>query len=185
MDRVSTFAPNPAIGNFLNNGKDPWNHFNLVSKAPMVVKPRAVEENVWLPFWISGASRLAFHEILPLNPLQPHIQNNHMPQFPFLQSGTSMPATDKSHVLETIPSSQHLAALTNSSDTETFVSANSVIGEVALDPHPFCLVEGENDGPMVVPGGQMYGDPAGKDGGKLGVANLYSSLNELLEAWVT
>lgn len=174
-----------AIENFINNREDPWNHFHLVSEAPMVEKPRAVVETGWLPFWLSGASRLVFRRFLPLNPLRPLIQNDHMPQLAFLRSGTSMLATDKSHVVETIPSSQDLAALTDSSDTETFVSANSVIGEVALDPRPLCLVEGENDGPRVVPGDQVYADPAGKDGGRLGVANLYPSLHALLETWVT
>lgn len=148
----------------------------------MVEKPRAVEENVWLPFWLSGASRLAFHRILPLNPLRPHIQNDHMPQLPFLRSGTSMLVADKSHIVETTPSSQDLAALTDSSDTETFVSAKSVIGELALDPHPLCLVEGKNDGPMVVFGDQAYGDPAGKDWREVGSSNSVSSLNGLLEA---
>ena len=137
-------------------------------------KPRVVEGNGKLQFWISGASRLALHEILPLNPLQPHIQNNHMPQLPFFRSGTSMLVTDKSHIVETIPSSQDLAALTDSSDMETFVSAESGIGKLALDPHPLCLVEGKTDGPIVVFGDQAYGDPAGKDWREVGSRNSVS-----------
>lgn len=179
--------PNPQIELFLrlNKREDPWNHFHLLSEAPMVESPRAPEENGWLPYWISGVSKLAFHRILPLNSLKPHIRDDHTSTMPFFRSGTSMLVTDKSHIQETIASSQDLAALTDSTDTDTFVSARSEIGELALDTtHDPCFVEGEEDGPLVVLGDQGDHDTIGKDRGELGVANATPSLNELPAAWV-
>lgn len=138
-DRVSASKTRPAIGDFLNNREDPWNHFHLLNHPP--------------PY-------------------------NYMPQLPFLGSGTSMLVSEESHAVETIPSLQDLAALTDSTDTDTFVSARSVIGE--LDR--LSLVEDEDDGPLAVLGDQGYSDLAGKDGGKLRVAN--PSSDELLAALV-
>lgn len=177
IDRVRASSRNPAIEVFLNNpsGDDPWSPLKLT--APIVEKPRAAERYGWLPFQISGASKLAFNRLLPLNPLKT--------QLPFLRSGTSMLVTDKSHEMQTIASSQDLAALTDSTDTKTFVSAESELGERAVDSHPLRLVEDEKDGPLVVLGDQEYGDAVGKDSGMLGVANLYPSLDELLAAWIT
>ncbi len=170
--RMKLMDTNARIESFLKNREDPWNLFHLVSKAPMVEKPRAEEENGCLPFWISRVSTLAFNRILPLVPLQP--------QSSFTRSGTSMLVTDESHDVELIASSQDLAGLTDSADTETFVSARSEIGEIALDLNPLCLVEAEKDGPLVVAGDQGYGGPAEKDGGRLAVASSHPRLDELL-----
>lgn len=181
MDRVYASTINPVMQFFLNNREDSWNPLDLGSEAPMVESPRAAEENGWVPFCISGPSRLLYRRILPLKPLKPYIQNEHMPQWSFLRSGTSMLVTEKSHIVESIASSQDLAALTDSTDTDTFVSARSVIGERALDSNSFCPVEDEKDGPLVVLGDQEHGDFRGKDGGQFA---LDPSLDGLLAAWV-
>ena len=107
-----------------------------------------------------------------------------MPQLPFLRSGTSMLVTEKSHVAESIESSQDLAALTDSTDTETFVSAQSVIDELDLDPEPLCLVEGKQQEPPAILGDQEYSEAAPQDDGRLGKASLSPSLSERLAAWI-
>ena len=160
---------------FLLNQEDPWNHFHLLREAPFAEKPRAAEENSWFPFWRSGASMLGFNRILPSNPSNPS-----KPQLPFLRSGTSMLVTEDSHDVDTIASSQDLAALTDSTDTDTYVSARSEIGEIALDSGPLFLVEAEKDGPLVIAGDQGYGDPTEKDSGRLAVASSHPSLDDLL-----
>ena len=179
IDRVRASSRNPAIEVFLDNPSrdDPWNPLNLATKAPIVENPRAAERYGWLPFQISGASKHAFNKPLPLNPPKTELLS--------LRSGTSTLVTDKSHEVKTVASSQGLAALTDSTDSETFVSAKSELGERALDSHPFRLVEDEKDGSLGVLGNQEYGDAVGKNSGWLGVANLYPSLDELLAAWMT
>ena len=184
-DRVHAFLTNSGIEIFLNDREDPWNHLHLVCEAPMIQKPRAPEENGWLPFWRWGVSRLALHRIFPLIPVVPYTENNHTPQLTFVRSGTSMLVTDKSHVMETLASSEDLAALTDSTDTNTFVSARSVISELAaLDSHPLCPVDDEKNEPLVVLGDEEhgdpeYGDPVRKDSGSLGVASLIPPLGEM------
>ena len=134
-DRVRASKTKPAIEDFLNNQDDPCHPFlHSISEATMVGGPRNAVENGGLPFWRAEASMLGLHEILPWDPLTPYIKNDYM-------------FTEKSHVMETIPSSQDLTALTDSTDTETYVSARSVIGETPSDSHHLCLVEGESNGP--------------------------------------
>lgn len=162
MDRVRAPTTNPAFDFLFINQEDPCVYW--VPMAPMVEKPRATEENGWLTFWRFGASMLAFNRILPLDPLKAHL--------PFLRSETSMLVTDKSHVVENVASSQDLAALTDSTDTDTFVSARSDIVEIASDSHSLCLVE-DGDEALAVFGDQGYDDLAGDGGEKLGVSNLY------------
>lgn len=185
-DRVHAFLTNSGIEIFLNGREDPWNHLGSGSRAETDEKPGAAEENGWLPFWTSGPSRLDSHRILrPLNPIKTYKQNDHTPRLPFVRSGTSMLVTEKSHVMETLALSQDLAALTDSTDTDTFVSARSVISKsVALDSHPLCPVEDEQDGPLVILGDEVhgdpeYGDPVRKDGERLGVASLIPPLGEM------
>ena len=171
MDQI----PAPTINAtelFLDNCEDPWNHFHLLFDAPLIDQPRAAEENGWLPYWRSGASMRAFHRILPLNPLKGQLE--------FLRSCTSMLVTEESHTVETVAWSQDLAALTDSTDTGTYVSARSELGDVVLETHALCLEEGEKDGPLVVLGDQGYFDAVGKDDGRLGAANFNLSLDELL-----
>ena len=176
MDRAHTSTFYHPILFFLGSGDDPW-----TPDATEAEEPRAAEGKGWLPSWVPG---LGLHKILPLNSLKSHTQDEHMPSLPFLRSGTSMLVTEESHVLESIESSQDLAALTDSSDTETFVSAQSVIGELDLDSEPFCLVEGEKQEPLVVLDDQEYSEAAVKDNGRLGMADLYPPLGELLAAWI-
>lgn len=180
--RASTFhAP---ILFFLNSRDDPWKPHNLVSNAPEAPEPRTAEEKGWLPSWVSGASRLGLHNILPLNPLKSYPQDENIPSVPYSRSGTSMLVTEKSHVAESIASSQDLAAMTDSSDTETFVSAQSMMGELDLDPEPFCLVEGKQQEPLAILRDQEYSEAATQDGGRPGKANLYPALSERLAAWI-
>ena len=187
--RASTFPP--LLLFFLNSRDDPWNPHNLSSDAPKAEKPkpRTAEETGWLPSWVSGASRLGLHTILPLNPLKSYLQDENILSLPYSRSGTSMLVTEKSHVAESIASSQDLAALTDSTDTdstdtETFVSAQSVIGELDLDPEPLCLVEGKQQEPPAILGDQEYSEAAPQDDGRLGKAGLYPSLGERLAAWI-
>ena len=186
MDLAHASELYPPINLFLNSRSrdEPWNDLNLFHKAPKVEEPRVAGEKGWLPAWVPGASRLGLHNILPLNPLKWNTQSEQMPDMPYLRSGTSMLVTEESHDMETIASSEDLAALTDSTDTETFVSAQSSIGESVLDSqHPF-LVEGEKQGPLVILGDDEYSEPEAKDCGRLGIANLYPSLGELLAAWI-
>lgn len=170
--RMKLMDTNARIESFLKNQDDPWNPFHLLREAPIVAKPRAAEENGWFPFWRSGASMLGFNRILPSNP-----SNS---QLPFLRSGTSMLVTEDSHDVDSIASSQDLAALTDSTDTDTYASARSEIGEIALGSYPLCKEQAVKDGPLVIIGDQGYGDPAGIDGGRLAVASPHTSLDELL-----
>ena len=178
--RASTF--HPPILLFLNSPDDPWN--NLIPDAPQAEEPRATEDNGWLPSWVSGASRLGLHKILPLNPLKSYLQGESIPSVPYSRSGTSMLVTEESHLAESITSSQDLAAMTDSSDTETFVSAQSVVSELDLDPEPLCLVEGKEQEPLTVLGDQEDREAAPQDDGIMGKPNLYPSLSERLAAWV-
>ena len=188
MDQARGPTSYPLLSYFLNNSReDPWNNYNLriVSEVPEVKEPRAAGEKGWLPSWVPGASRLGLHNIHLLNSLKSYAQNEHLPNIPFLRSGTSMLVTEKSHNVESIASSEDLAALTNSTDTESFVSAPSVIGESALEYHPPCLVKGEEQEPLVILGGHdEYSERAAKDRGRQGIQNMYPSLGELLAAWI-
>ena len=185
--RASTFYP-PLLF-FLNSRDDPWRPHDLFSDPPEAEEPRTAEETGWLPSWVSGASRLGLHTILPLSPLKSYLKDGSILSLPYLRSGTSMLVTEKSHVAESIASSQDLAALTDSTDTdstdtETFVSAQSVIGELDLDPEPLCLVEGKQQEPPAILGDQEYSEAAPQDDGRLGKASLYPSLSERLAAWI-
>ena len=178
--RASTF--HPPILLFLNSRDDPFH--NLIPDALEAEESRTAEEKGWLPSWVSGASRLGLHNILPLNPFKSYLQTENIPSVPYSRSGTSMLVTEKSHVAESIASSQDLAAMTDSSDSETFVSAQSVIGELDLDPEPLCLVEGQQQEPLAILDDQEYREAAAQDDGKLGKANMYPSLGERLAAWI-
>ena len=180
--RASTFHP-PLLF-FLDSRDDPWKPHNLLANAPEAEESKTAEEKGWLPSWVSGASRLGLHNILPLNPLKSYLQEKNIPCEPYSRSGTSMLVTEKSHVAESIASSQDLAAMTDSSDTETFVSAQSTIGEFDLDPEPLCLVEGKQQEPLAVLGDQEYGESATQSGETLGKASLYPALSERLAAWI-
>ena len=185
--RASTFYP--PILFFLRSGDDPWKPHNLVSDAPEAEEPTTAEEKWWLPSWVSGASRLGLHNILPLNPLKSYLRDEKIPSLAYMRSGTSMLVTEKSHVAESIASSQDIAALTDSSytdssDTETFTSAQSVIGELDLDPGSFCLEEGEQQELRAILSDQEYNEAAAQNDGRLGKENLYPSLGERLAAWI-
>lgn len=163
-----------AIGLFLDNREDPWNHLHLLIDAPLIDQPRVAEENGWLPYWRSGASTHAFHRILPLNALNAPLQ--------FLRSCTSMLGTEASHTVETVASSQDLAALTDSTDTDTYVSARSEVGDTLSDAYPICLEEGEKDGPLMINDDQGYLDEVRKDDWRLGVTNFDTSLDDFQES---
>ena len=184
MDQARASSFHPPLLFFLSSRDDPWKPHNLFPDAPDAEEPITAEEKGWLPSWVSGASRLGLHNILPLNPLKSYLQGENFPCEPYSRSGTSMLVTEKSHVAESIASSQDLAAMTDSSDTETFVSAQSVIGEFDLDPEPFCLVEGKQQEPLAILGDQEYSEAATEDGGRPGKANLYPALSERLAAWI-
>lgn len=172
--RGSTFYP--SLSFFLNSREDPWTPYNLGSKATEAEEPRVVEEKGWLPSWLPGASRFGLHDIHLLNSLKSYAQNEHMPDIPFWRSGTSMLGTEKSHTVESIASSEDLAALTNSTDTESFVSAQSVIGESALESRPPLLVKGEEQGPLVILGDDdEHIEPAAHGRGSPGLLNMYLS----------
>ena len=190
LDQVCTSITNPPILAYfnLNFQEDPWDSLRLVPDAPKVEQPRAPEENGSSPFGVFGTSMRAFHRILPLEPLESYIQNDHIQQWPFFRSGTSMLVTDKSHILETIASASDLADLTDSTDstdTRSFVSARSEVGEPALDLQDHCLVEGEQNGTLVVLDGQGNDDSIGNDSGKFGIANADAFWNGLLQLGLT
>ena len=183
--RASTF--HPPILFFLNSQDDPWKPHNLFPNAPEAEEPETAEEAGWLPSWVSGASRLGLHTVLPLNPLKSYFEHTKI-FLPYLRSGTSMLVTEESHVAESIASSQDLAGLTDSTDTdstdtETFVSAQSVIGELDLDPEPLCLLEGEQQEPPAIFGDQDCSKAAAQDDESLGKASSSPSFYERLVAW--
>lgn len=162
--RGSTFYP--SILFFLNSREDPWNTYS---------EPRAARGKGWSPSWVPGASTLGSHNIHPLNSLKSYAQNEHMPDIPFLRSRTSMLGTEESHTVGSIASSEDLAALTNSTDTESFVSAQSAVWESALESHPPCLVKGEEQGPLVILGDHdEYSKSAATDYGRLGPSKVTS-----------
>ena len=148
---------------FLGDRQAPWSPYNLTR----------TEKNSWVRSWVSGASRLGLDGNLSSNPLRSYTQNNHMPQLPFLRSGTSMLVTEGSRVVNTLASSEDLAALTDSADTDNHVSAQSEIDERALDFQRLCLAEGEKEGPQV----ELYSEPAAKDRERLGLADSTAWIN--------
>ena len=185
LDQARASAFHTPILFFLNSRDDPWN--NLLPDAPEAEEHRTAEEKGWLPSWVSGASRLGLHNILPLNPLKSYLRDENIPSLPYSRSGTSMLVTEESHVAEDIASSQDLAALTDSTDTDstdsgTFMSAHSVIGELDLDLEPLCLVEGEQQESPAILGDQDFSEAAVQDQEKLGKASLSPSLGERLAA---
>ena len=103
---------------------------------------------------------LAWPRILSVDPFRPYI--------PFLRSGTSVLVTSASHAVESITPSQDLPAFTDSTDTETYVSAKSEVDDSARDSNRFCLVEGELDENLPIIGDQGFGDLAGKGGEEVG-----------------
>lgn len=179
-----TKAPTPAMSRvhtpdiktielFLDSREDPWNHLHLLLDALLTDKPKDAEVNGWLPFWTSGASMRAFHRIPPLNPLKAPLLS--------WRCCTSMLITEKSHDLESIASSQDLAALTDSTDTDTFVSARSEFGDVVLDTS-FCRLEDEEKHVLLeILDGPGCRDAAGKDDPRLGVANFHQYMDGLLD----
>ena len=138
-----------------NYGEDPWTTHNLRCENPTRKQPVAAQEIGWLPSLVSGASKLA--------------------QLPFVRSGTSILVTEKSHLMETMASSQDLAALTDSTDTDTYVSALSEVGELALDSNPPCLVEGGKEGPLLIVGDHEFNETASKEYGRHTSDNVCSS----------
>ena len=158
---ASTFSRPILI--FLDSQQDPWSPYNL----------RNTERGGWFSSFVSRVSRLGLDEMFPSNPLKSYTQNTHMPQLPFLRSGTPILVTDGSWVADTIASSEDLAALTDSTDTETYVSAQSEIDERALDFQRLCLAEGEKEGPLV----EEYSETAAKDRERLGLADSTAWIN--------
>lgn len=67
----------------------------------------------------------------------------------FQRLGTSTVASNRSHKAVPILSFEDLPALTDSSDSETFVSARLVVDEQAFDSHTPFLIESETDRPLV------------------------------------
>lgn len=149
--------PNPRIEKFLNNREDPWNHFHLLPEAP----------KDW---------------IVPLGPLKTYMQNIFTPQLSFLRSGTSMLVTEESRTVDSITSSQDLAALTDSTDTDSYVSARSELDEEVLITRHLCYIEDKKDEPLVILDDQGNDDSMRKDDENFGFANLCPSSNELLAA---
>ena len=82
-------------------------------------------------------------------------------------------ASNRSHKAVSIPSFEDLPALTDSSDSETFISARSVFDEHAFESHSPLLIENETDGPLVVINGQRYDEILEQDGGGFRVASKY------------
>ena len=175
--RASTFYPPLSL--LLNSREDPWTPQNFVSQVPKVEEPRALGDKGWVPFWVSGASRPRLRNILPSNPLKSHTQDLHMPALPSLRSGTSMLVTEKSHDVESVASSQDLAALTDSTSTETFVSADSDVDELALDSRPLSVIDSDKPEPLVALNDPEYTRPVEKDPQRPGMTNLDLSLSEL------
>ena len=190
LDQVGSSISNPPILDYINRDiqEDPWSHFHLVSSAPKVEQPRAPETNGPSPLGFFGSSMKAFHRILPLEPLKWYIQNDHFQQWPFSRSGTSMLVTEKSHILDSIASTSDLAALTDSTDstdTRSFESARSEVAEPALDVQDHCLVEDEQNRPLVLLDGEGNEDSIVNDSGKFGIANADPSWNGLLQLGLT
>ena len=99
-----------------------------------------------------------------------------------------MLVTQKSHFLDTIASASDLAALTDSTDstdTRRFESARSEIGGPVLDVQDKCLVEDEQNIPLVLLDSEGYDDGTVNDGGKFGNANADPLWNGLLQLGLT
>ena len=92
---------------------------------------------------------------------------------PFQGFGTSTVASKRCHELVPVPSFQDLPAFTDSSDTETFVSARSVVDEHAFGSHSLFLMESEMNGSLLVIDDQRYGDIMEQDGWASKVADMY------------
>ena len=184
LDQVGTSITNPPILDYINRNiqEYPWNVLHLVSDAPSNGQARAPEEKGPSPLGFFGTSMRAFHKLLPLEHLKSYIQNDSS------RSGTSMLVTQKSHILETVASASDLAALTDSTDstdTRSFESARSDIGEPALDVQDHGLVEDEQKRPLVLLDGEDYDDNVVNDGRKFANANADPLWNGLLQLGLT
>ena len=182
LDQIGASITNPSILTYINDniGNDPWHPRHLLFDAPSHGQARAPEENGPSLLGIFGTSMKTFHRILPLEPLKSYL--------PILRSGTSMLVTQKSHILDTIASTSDLAALTDSTDstdTRSFESARSEIGAPVLDVQDKCLVEDEQNMPLVLLDTEGNDDSIVDDGGKFGSANADSSWNGLLQVGLT
>ena len=82
-------------------------------------------------------------------------------------------ASNRSHKAVPIQSFEDLPALTDSSDSETFVSARSVLDEQAFDSHTPFLIESETDRPLVFINDHRYYEILEQDGGGSRVAGMY------------
>ena len=189
LDQVGTSITKPQILDYINRNVQeyPWNPLHLTSDALKDGQPRASEENGSSPLGFFGSSMKAFHRILPLEPLKSCIQNDHFQQWPFSRSETSMLVTEKSHILDTIATESDLAALTDSTDstdTRSFESARSEIGEPALDVQDQCLVEDEQNMPSLLLDGEGNDDSI-VDDGKFGNSNADPLWNGLLQLGLT
>ena len=82
-------------------------------------------------------------------------------------------ASNRSHKAVPILSFEDLPALTDLSDSETFVSARSVVDEQAFDSHTPFLIESEIDRPLVFINDHRYHEILEQDGGGSRVASMY------------
>ena len=92
---------------------------------------------------------------------------------PFQGLGTSAVASNRSHKAVPIASFEDLPALTDSSDSETFISARSVFDEQAFDSHSPFLIESETDGPLVVINDHRYDEILEQGDGGSRVVSMY------------
>ena len=166
MDRARAATFYAPIQMFIDCRDDPWSPCRIAFEVPIDQEPGVAEEKGWLQSWTYYGSKIGIQKILPSNPLNhliSYTRNELMPQLPFLRSGTLMLVTDKSHILKVSASSGDLPALTVSTDSETFVSAQSEISEkdrFAFESLHISLPEGEKQEPLVVLGDQEYSEPA-------------------------
>lgn len=153
MDRATTSTPNFTVENHLDNREDPCIHLRSVSEASRVEVLRAAEETCCSSFQAVTGSDLHCQKTFPLHSSQLSTQNDRLNDL-LLQSETSTLVTDNSSVVETLPTSQDLTALTDSSDAETFLSAKSVVSNLARDNDPLSPEDGKKGGPLVILGDQ-------------------------------
>ena len=132
---------------------------SIINPAMEMFFNHGIRDSPWSPYSLRFA----------LTPLTSYVQNCHVPQLPVLRTGTSMLVTEGSHFMESMASSQDLAALTDSTDTDMYESTRSEIGEIVFDSLSLRVAEGE------IFGDQGYDGPIGKDDGRLDTANRDSS----------
>ena len=91
----------------------------------------------------------------------------------FQRLGTSTVASNGSHKAVPILSFEDLPALTDSSDSENFVSARLVVDEQAFDSHTPFLIKSETDRPLVFINDHRYHKTLEQDGSGSRVASIY------------